>query len=197
MKQDSQPDLFKVKNFSPHELMPVAWIGEEWANNRLLAWSVLNHASGGLGRLERAIAPLLPLVLMGSLSLLIFSLQFQFSTSGSSTFGSVFSNPVILLSTIFLSFTLVLTYRVTKAAERLRNVADKTIFSLMDTWIKSRYGLAVDYGDNLIKILNSEPIIINSTSDGDYFLGTVSQYGETVLLVRNVDGKEAPLLLQR
>jgi hypothetical protein len=67
----------------------------------------------------------------------------------------------------------------------------------MDTWIKSRYGLSVDYGDNLIKILNSEPIIINSTSDDDYFLGTVSQYGETVLLVRNVDGKEAPLLLQR
>lgn len=194
MIQDSRFETFAVKKFSPHEPMPVAWIEDEWTNNRLLAWDVLNGDVGGLNKIERAVAPLLPIALMGSIMVLLFSVQLQFSTTQNSTFIANMSSPMTLLSTVFLSLTLMLTYKVTKTAERLRNVADKTIFSVMNTWIKSRYGITVDYGENLIRILNNETIIIGTSPKADYFLGTAIQYGETVLVVRNIEGEEAPLL---
>jgi hypothetical protein len=188
MKQHLHPETFPVTPYTPKELMALDWLEEEWTNNRLFAWDVLNDDASGLSLLERGAAPLISLIVGLDLILLIIALQVQIPVNGMAAFTS----PIVVVLGLALIPFVLLAAKVSRVAKSLRNAADSTIFSTVGRWIRARYGVSIDFGDNLADILNEE--IVRNGKNEDYYLDAVVRGGKPSLIVRQRDGLEAPVL---
>lgn len=188
MKHRTESETFTITPFNPKVLMPVSWLDEEWTQNRVFAWDVLNDEKTGLSRFERVAAPLVPIVLGVNVLLLILSLQAQAYIPGERTLGQVLLSPSVTISTLLVVFFTVLARKISSTAEKLRNTADSTVFMVVGLWIQRRYGLDFDYADALVAILSGEKV---KKPESGVFLDTVMDDGEMALIVREQNGKEA------
>jgi hypothetical protein len=181
--------LLNATVFNPKTLLPISSLKEDWEGKRIAAWGVLVDDESDLKPLERAVAPVLPIILLLNIVLLLLAVKNQFQVVGM-TGGNFFaSNPVIIFSSLILVAFLVVTARITTRAEKLKNSADNTVFISVGNWIQHRYGVEVDYIQNLSDIMADEKA--RNTNNTPYYLTVKNEFSEKYLIVLKADGTEA------
>jgi hypothetical protein len=189
LKESLMNTLLNATVFNPKTLLPISSLKEDWEGKRIAAWGVLVDDESDLKPLERAVAPVLPIILLLNIVLLLLAVKNQFQVVGM-TGGNFFaSNPVIIFSSLILVAFLVVTARITTRAEKLKNSADNTVFISVGNWIQHRYGVEVDYIQNLSDIMADEKA--RNTNNAPYYLTVKNEFSEKYLIVLKADGTEA------
>jgi hypothetical protein len=189
LKESLMNTLLNATVFNPKTLLPISSLKEDWEGKRIAAWGVLVDDESDLKPLERAVAPVLPIILLLNIVLLLLAVKNQFQVVGM-TGGNFFaSNPVIIFSSLILVAFLVVTARITTRAEKLKNSADNTVFISVGNWIQHRYGVEVDYIQNLSDIMADEKA--RNINNAPYYLTVKNEFSEKYLIVLKADGTEA------
>jgi hypothetical protein len=181
MRQYSEPETFKLNHYSAEKLMPVSWLQDEWNQNRFFAWDLLEDETLGLNRTEKAIAPLLSMIMLFSITMLYFSLQLSFLGQRDSSNASL--NPLVFISGLLCVAATFFCARINRKMDRLRNTADLTVNKIVNNWIRKRYGVDFDCTDDLVHILVDEPV--KRPQERPYYLDIISVNGVDHLIVRN------------
>jgi len=170
--------LLNATVFNPKTPLPISSLKEDWEEKRVTAWGVLVDDESDLKPLERALAPVLPVVLLLNITLLLLAVKNQFQVVALTGANFFASNPVIILSSLILIVFLVVAARITTRAEKLKVSADNAVFISVGNWIQHRYGVDVDYTQNLSDILADERV--RNISNAPYFLSVKSVTTTTI-----------------